>query len=338
MSPMRFIKDVPEIPESLHAVLELDRPIKKNPPYVITEQDVDSILDCENSIGSKEFNTSTAKDMAFVIYREKTDRYNDKKSDWTELNKFLYKDQVKPATIVGQTPILNAKADAHNTIYTIGERGKFIVNALGEEHVFFTVDQGIHGPAMEVKFTLGDEWDNVHYRLGGLHWSNAFMDTIGDHIAGSEIPEMWVNAGIITEGSADKILHGNDYKAGMRMHKITLQAAWRLLLPQLMVFLEQSYPDMFQDVNSLMVLKSIENPLQTSEDVITPLITRCDKNDFRDAVEDFLAMKKEDKNFQFFWSYMEMVGMLLAYTRADRTDDWPLHVNSVTRMLGPYGR
>ena len=68
------------------------------------------------------------------------------------------------------------------------------------------------------------------------------------------------------------------------------------------------------------------------------MITRCDKNDFRDAVDEFIAMKSEDKNFTLFWTYMTMGQMLLCYTRADRTDNWPLHANSFTRMLGAFER
>ena len=42
----------------------------------------------------------------------------------------------------------------------------FIVNSIGQKDVWFTVDPGIHGPVMEVKFTLGDEWNKVHLRMG----------------------------------------------------------------------------------------------------------------------------------------------------------------------------
>ena len=83
---------------------------------------------------------------------------------------------------------------------------------------------------------MGAEWEKVYFRLGGLHTANAFMATIGDHIAGSELPEMWVQSGINTEVSADKILHGKDFKSGMRLHKITVQAVWRILLPENDVF------------------------------------------------------------------------------------------------------
>ena len=109
--------------------------------------------------------------MAFVMYRSETDRRKDKQSNFTEFNKFLHNDNAKTATIVGHAPILNVKSDSHNTIYTVWERGRFIVNCRGQDDAWFTVDQGIHGPAMEVKFTLGDEWNKVHFRMGGLHWS-----------------------------------------------------------------------------------------------------------------------------------------------------------------------
>ena len=59
------------------------------------------------------------------------------------------------------------------------------------------------------------------------------------------------------------------------------------------------------------------------------MITRCDKNDFSDVVDEFIAMKSEDKNFTLFWTYMTMGQMLLCYTRADRTDNWPLRVTLI---------
>ena len=59
---------------------------------------------------------------------------------------------------------------------------------------------------------------------------------------------MWIKSGIITGGSSDKVLNGKDYKAGMCLHKITLQAALRVLLPQMMDFFEQSHPDIYKDI------------------------------------------------------------------------------------------
>ena len=64
---------------------------------------------------------------------------------------------MKPATIVGQTPLLNAKADAHNTIYTEVEKAAHIIESLKNEPFLLAADRGNHGNAMEVKFIM--LWD-----------------------------------------------------------------------------------------------------------------------------------------------------------------------------------
>ena len=239
VSTMKFDTKTPEVPEALHRLILLDTPIKKNPPWSLTIEQVDKILDVENSTGSQEYRTAQAYNMAFLFYREKTDQTNDKKADWTEFNKYVYRDRVKPASIIGQIPLLNAKANQHDTINTAVERGRYIAQQIGEDHVWFTNDQDIFAPSEETKWTRGEPWDHVHFRLGGLHSCNMAMSTIGDHIAGSEIPEMWVNAGIVTEGVANKIMMGKDFKAGLRLHKITYQASWKFLLTQLMTFIQK---------------------------------------------------------------------------------------------------
>ena len=149
-----------------------------------------------------------------------------------------------------------------------------------------------------------------------VHTANVFIATIGDHIAGSELPEMWVQSGIITEGSADKILHGKDFKSGMRLHKITVQAAWCILLPQMMSFIEENNPDMYQDLNSLMTRRSQVNLNHTSEDSISPLITRLDTQDFREILDKFLEMKMQDKNFTYFWTYPDGSGRIFFLTQS----------------------
>ena len=74
--------------------------------------------------------------------------------------------------------------------------------------------------------------------------------TIGDHIAGSEIPELWVESGIAIEGVTVNVLNG-DYKLGLRLHRIIFRAAWRFLLPKLMLFIEEPEPDLYGDLNAL---------------------------------------------------------------------------------------
>ena len=56
--------------------------------------------------------------------------------------------------------------------------------------------------------------------------------------------------------------------------------------------------------------------------------------ELRDAMETFLAAK-ENPNFKFWWSYMQMVQILLLFTRAQIDGIWELHL-SVFRSMLPY--
>ena len=64
------------------------------------------------------------------------------------------------------------------------------------------------------------------------------------------------------------------------------------------------------------------------------LLAEKDFRDFRDAMETFLTAK-DDPNFKFWWSYMQMMQILLLFTRAQRDGIWDLHLSAFQSML-PY--
>ena len=51
--------------------------------------------------------------------------------------------------------------------------------------------------------------------------------------------DAWIDSKILGEVAAQKVLVGKDYSKGMRVHKITVQALWRILIPELWNFLIQ---------------------------------------------------------------------------------------------------
>ncbi|KAL8561352.1 hypothetical protein ACOMHN_040430 [Nucella lapillus] len=71
----------------------------------------------------------------------------------------------------------------------------------------------------------------------------------------------------------------------------------------------------------------------TTEDLMSLLAEK----DFRDAMEAFLATK-ENPNFKFWWSYMQMVQILLLFTRAQRDGIWELHLSAFQSMLTYFMR
>ena len=59
-------------------------------------------------------------------------------------------------------------------------------------------------------------------------------------MAGSGLKEAWIESVIIGPGAADAVLKGKKYKRAMRAHKITVHALWRMILPDLLKFCEES--------------------------------------------------------------------------------------------------
>ena len=53
-------------------------------------------------------------------------------------------------------------------------------------------------------------------------------------------------------------------------------------------------------------------------------------------LNEFIAQRSEENvNFKFWWNYMEMVSVLLMFTRAQREGIWDLYLHSFRHML-PY--
>ena len=123
----------------------------------------------------------------------------------------------------------------------------------------------------------------------------------------------------------DKLLKGKDYKAGLRLHRLTWQACWRIILPMFFDYLKDANQDLFNDLNTLGKFDSFDC-----------LVTRLNSAELKQSLEMFIEDKKQDKNFAFIWSYLEMVQMLLAFTRTNRENDWDLHMYAFTNMLHDF--
>ena len=100
---------------------------------------------------------------------------------------------------------------------------------------------------------------------------------------------------------------------------------WKILLPQLLSFIEEKNPDLKRKMNE-------KSGNGTTEDLI--VIELLADKELRDAMETFLAAN-ENPNFKFWWSYMQMVQILLLFTRAQRDGIWELHLSAFRSML-PY--
>jgi hypothetical protein len=99
------------------------------------------------------------------------------------------------------------------------------------EYTVLTVDQALYYKLMDLKWTIPEYKDKLIPRLCGLHISMNFLKVIGQHTKDCGLAEAWAEAGILGSSTIEHVMAGKAYNKGMRSHKLSFQALWRLLLP-----------------------------------------------------------------------------------------------------------
>lgn len=260
--------------------------------------------------------------MAFFLRRQDSDT----KPSWTVFNQSISSEEPEE-TAVGYLPIILALAHELDTLNTVVKRCMAISSHFGQEYTVLTVDQALFCKLMELKWYVEEYRDKLIPRLGGLHTAMNFLKTIGDHMAGSGLAEVWLECGLLGEGAVQLVLSGKAYSKAMRAHKLTVQALWRLLLPTFLLFAAESNKECYDEVSAM---AADDNPERIPE-----LIACLRQEMFHIVLKDFVASRSDDVNFVFWWNYMDMVSILLHFTRAQRDGVWDLHLYSFSLML-PY--
>ena len=260
-----------------------------------------------------------AKDMTFIMHRSS----NDPRPTWTSYNE-THSESKPEVTTVGYMPIIQAPAHEKDTLNTVVRRVSGVTQALGQRYVVLTIDQALFPQLMELKWTVPDYKDILIPRLGGLHTSMNFLKVLGQHTQDTGLSNAWEESGMLGSGTVERVMSGKDNAKATRTHKITMQALWELLLPQLLTFLHDHDRELEKTITDLSLSKADHNDLV---DIV--LSAR-----FQDQMEAFVNTNTEQNpNFQYWWQYIEMVIILLMFIRAQQDGIWELHLFAFRRML-----
>ena len=245
--------------------------------------------------------------MAFIMKR----RAEDPRTGWSQYNELLASNP--PVTTIGYMPIILNPAHEYDTLNTVIVRCKHIAEALGQKHVVITADEALFSRLMELKWSQGN-YDFLIPRLGWLHTSLNYMKAIGQHFQSSGLLELWTDSSLLGAKTAERVLSCKEYEKGMRAHKITYQALWEILLPQLLEYLSETNAYLKQRIEQV-----------DSEDDDTKLQEVLVTEDFQGATRRFVQERDGNPNFILWFTYLEMVSILLMFTRAHRDGLWKLH-------------
>lgn len=285
----------------------------------------------ENDVKKEWFNTTVsecpaalkakATDRTFILTRE----HQDPKPTWTGFNEQA-SDVDAETTTVGYMPIIQSPAHEMDTMNTVVQRIIHVATSLQQTYIVLTVDQALFPQLMELKWTVPEYKDILIPRLGGLHTTMNFLKVLGQHMEDTGLFEVFTESGILGPNTTEHAMSGKDYSKGVRAHKLCFQALWRVLLPKLNAYLELHDNDLKK-----YLLEISQSP---DKDEMDELVSILCSTRFQSLMTAFVD-SNDDPNFQFWWQYMEMVGILLLFVRAQRDGLWELHVYSFRRML-PY--
>lgn len=175
-----------------------------------------------------------------------------------------------------------------------------------QEYTVLTVDHALYCRLIKLKWSVPVYQDKLIPRLGGLHISVMFLKAIGDHRNGSGLARVWVESGLLGQGTVVLVLAGKAYNKVMRAHELTLQALWHLLMPSHLSFVAKADEDCHVCISRM---ATDDDPQKIPE-----LITFLDQEKFWKLLDDFAESRSDAVDFSFWWQYMDMVAILLHYT------------------------
>ena len=74
-------------------------------------------------------------------------------------------------------------------------------------------------------------------------------------MSGSGLKDVWVESNVLAEGATVLVLSANAHNKVMRIHKLSSQALWHILIPQLVSFISDFNEELYDLLITLIHLK-----------------------------------------------------------------------------------
>lgn len=224
--------------------------------------------------------------------------------------------------------------------YLCDQAGKYNVTPV------ITFDQPLFWKAMVI-IESQPTWSNlkkVVLRLGGLHVEMSFLGCVGHLMAATGLTQ--VLEVVYAENAVKHILSGKAIARAIRGHLMVYAAlstmltanAYNMTLPnkgechdlhQSLVNAREQYDDIIDNAGATSIL--------SPEDVLREILDKL-KDVLGEITDKLNAEKKsikERRTAKLWLQYIEMIGILRMFIKAERIGDWKLHLQAVQEML-PY--
>ena len=199
----------------------------------------------------------------------------------------------------------------------------------GKCKTIVTLDLQLYAKCMQMRENQFIK-DNFVFRLGELHTVFAFLKVIGKYMNGSGIDRLLTEADIYNQPAIDQIIDGNHMKRAIEAHMIIYLALWRVLLDRFFVEFPNESQQMKEQVDGI-VNYSLDKITKSSfEKSVTALSANGSFFESLKSFDDGLSQQS-----LYLRKFMKMFELLLQFIRANRQEDWELHLTTLNAMI-PY--
>lgn len=147
---------------------------------------------------------------------------------WSGYNAILYPD-LPPSSCIGYCPMIEGPSTDFSTVYTVLKHAQKISESVGQAEAVITFDLAIYTKAKQIQMRFPEKFSNTVIRLGGFHVALNFLSLLGKKFMNSGLDDLLIESAVYAAGTTSVIMKGKSYNRGVRVHKLSMEALYRLM-------------------------------------------------------------------------------------------------------------
>lgn len=203
-----------------------------------------------------------------------------------------------------------------------------MLDELQNRYLTVVCDQAIYAKVQHIRWKDDEMKEKLIIRLGAFHAIMSFCGTIGKRFNNSGFQDILVESDVIGPSSINGIVSGKHYNRCMTVHKVLYEALERMRFSAFLRSLDD-----IEEEHIRSFIERFRGNVLSSEQVCQSPVMELISERYANFVN---QCREINPTFDFWSSYIDMVGCLLLFVRATRTNNWDLHIATIRDMLPWY--
>ena len=138
--------------------------------------------------------------------------------------------EIPVSTVIGYCPMIHRSASEFSTIFTLMKVSQEVARRLEQDDSVITFDLAIYMKAKLIQLKFPGEFKNTVIRMGGFHIALNYMSLLGKKYASTGLEDLLIESDVYAPGTTSVLMLGKSYNRGIRAHKLSMEALFRLFL------------------------------------------------------------------------------------------------------------